>query len=107
MSQPVRLISADEKLVLSIGDSRFIYRRIRAAEKQNILQKHTTRGQINQTAAAAEIIRTCLKGWENVVDDKGEDIPFSHDLIEGLPEMVLMQIEVAVLSASGEVYQKN
>jgi len=107
MAQPVKLISNEETLVLSIGESRFLYRRIRAAEKHNILQKHTVRGQVNQMAAAAEILRTCLKGWENVEDGSGNEVPFSPDLIESLPETVLMQLEVAIISANGETYKKN
>jgi len=107
MAQPVKLITAEETLVLSVGESRFLYRRIRAAEKHNILQKYTVRGQIDQTAAAVEILRLCLKGWEGVQDGEGNEVAFATELIEALPEMVLMQLEIAVISASGETYKKN
>ncbi|MDZ7355752.1 MAG: hypothetical protein ONB55_21745 [candidate division KSB1 bacterium] len=107
MAQPVKLISNEETLVLSIGESRFLYRRIRAAEKHNIIQKHTVRGQIDQAVAAVEILRLCLKGWEGVQDSEGNEVTFSTELIEALPETVLMQLEIAVISASGETYKKN
>jgi hypothetical protein len=102
MSKYVRIIAPDETFELKVGDSKFFYRRLRAAEKNNIILKHTKRGEIDKTAATMEILKMCLKGWEGVKDSNGNDVKFTVDLIEALPETVLIQLELAAISAYGE-----
>lgn len=106
--RPVQIITPEENLVLEIGESKFFYRRIRAAEKNNIILKYTDRGKIDQVAATMEILKSCVRGWQGVRNGDGSEVEFTVDLIEALPESVLWQLETAiVLSPFGEVLSKN
>jgi len=101
----VKLISDDERLVLHSHGAKFYYRRIRPVERQNIIKKHTKRGEVDWGAASMEMLRLCVKGWEGVGDENGE-IPYRPELLEDLPEEILVEIMEATGAAEGEVEGK-
>jgi len=97
----VKLIKDDERLVLYSHGAKFFYRRIRPVERQNIIRKHTKRGDVDWGAASMEMLRLCVKGWEGVGNEDGE-IPFSPELLNDLPEEILIEIMEATGAAEGE-----
>lgn len=107
---PVRLVSEQEKLVVEIEGSKFFYRRIKSIERQNIIRKHSRRGNIldaNWGAATQEMIKLCVTGWENVIDGNGEPIKYEPELIESLPDSVLTRISEAIGSEGGDIAKNS
>lgn len=105
ISKPIQLIDDDERLTLEVGESKIYYRRIMAAERNNIVLKHTKRGTItpdNQTKIAEEILTLCVLDWKNVIS-KGKQIKYSPELLMKLPESVLQLLETGIIfNTAGE-----
>lgn len=96
----IHLIGEKEKRTVEIGGSKFHYRRIRAAERQRIIRRNTTKKtfQVDYTQVGIDVVKLCLLGWENVMGDDGKPIEYSADLVEILPETVLMSLQGAMSS---------
>jgi len=108
----VKLLSEKEKLSLRIGETVFYYRRIRPSERKNIIDKYTVRGKIeNMGAAVVDMLRLCVTGWDGVLDENDNEVPFDSELLHPdiFPEQVLVQLEAAIVSAFGnrESEEKN
>ncbi len=104
---PVRLINPKERLKLQIDGSVFYYRRLRSIERNNIIKKHTRRGEVDFTAAALEMIQMCLLDWDNVFDGE-KKVKFDKSLVENFPEEVLIEIQKAIGANEGEdAIEKN
>ena len=91
----VQLIRADEKLSCKVFDSTFFFRRLKAAERRAILDKHTDKGLIDYSAAGREMVEMAMIGWQDVYSGD-EEIPFDRELIDSLPERVILSIQTAL-----------
>ncbi len=104
---PVKLINQNERLKLEIDGSTFYYRRLKSIERNNIIKKHTRRGEVDFAAAAIEMISTCLLDWDNVYDGD-KKVKFDKNLVDSFPEEVLIEIQKAIGANEGdEAIEKN
>lgn len=96
----VRLISETERNVFEYDDSKFYYRRISATQAGVIQKKHTKRGITDHHAAGLELVQWCLLDWENVLDENGEPIPFTKELVRAMPDDLVSELTLALRDSS-------
>jgi len=62
-------------------------------------------------AAVVDMLRLCVTGWDGVLDENDNEVPFDPELLHPdiFPEQVLVQLEAAIVSAFGnrESEEKN
>lgn len=69
---------------LDIGDSVILHTRATGDEVQKALEQSMDRetGQYDHTAAATKLMKTHVRGWENVIDADGNAVPYAEDFVE-------------------------
>lgn len=98
---PVQLIDDNERLVHTVGESRFYYRRIPSGRRGRLIKQHTKRGVVDWTAVTAELLRWAITGWDEVYSG-GAVVPYDNELVPRLPEEVTIQILDLAQAAEGE-----
>ena len=83
---PIRLITDVEKLSCEISGATVSYRRMPSHVQQKIEHKHTRRGQTDQRAVLEDVLQYCVQGWEGVVDQDGQAVAFTPELLKYWPE---------------------
>lgn len=79
----------------------FYYRRIRWSEHRAIEKKATRGGMIDYEAVGFEAVKKCLIDWENVVDEELQPVKYDPELIDGLPNIILQGLYIAIRGSSG------
>lgn len=87
----VHLIEESERLKLKLDGSTIFYRRLPAEEQNAIRRDHTTNGKIDQDAAAQDIARKSIVGWDNVLKG-GVEVECTEDAKKRLPVGVLLAL---------------
>lgn len=82
---PVRLIDPRERLTHKSGASEYYYRRMPATVRNQIMQKCTSRGEINWGKFQLKALEWSLTGWKNVRDLDGNDVAFERRLVAAIP----------------------
>jgi len=98
---PVVAISKDEKLVYTVGDTIFYYKRISSERASAIRRKHTKRGELDAGAAGFEMLQIYLLGWENFQDWDGNQVEFNFENIRRVPDEVLAELITMISSSDG------
>lgn len=106
----VVLISPNEKLHFQVDDTTFIYRRIPPSKQIEIVAEHSTRGVFDNnglTRFGLAMAQYCIRGWENLVDAEGKQVPFLEEIIAHLPLNVLSRVsELAQQTSPEEVMER-
>lgn len=94
----ITIIRETEKLKLEKGGSTFYYRRVPQHVRADILQRHTPRrgGDPNWEKVLLDMLEHALLGWDNVLDENGQPIEFSKDLIGYIPQDVQVDLMEAI-----------
>lgn len=104
---PVQLINDDERLVHTVGESRFYYRRISSGRHSRAIKAHTKRGVTDWGAVSSELLCWAITGWDNVESNPGVVVPYSAALVPKLPEEVTCAIIDLAKAAEGEAADPN
>jgi len=90
----IRIIKEEERLSFEKDGSTFYYRRIPAHVRQDILQRHMPRrgGEPNWEKVLSDMLSWALKGWDNILDDQGQQVEFSTEMINYLPQEVQVDL---------------
>lgn len=83
----IQLVRDDENLTHKVGEATILYRRIPAPKRNQVIKKHTKKGQVNWSEVAAELLEYAVTGWEGVMDGK-TPVKFDSALLSRLPEEV-------------------
>ncbi len=97
----VKLIQDDERLVLTRGESKFYYKRIKSQVAANLRRQNTRRGEVDFTAYGFAILDSHLLGWDRIEDANSKEVPFSQDAMRLLPDEILADLVIACSSAEG------
>ena len=97
----VRIINANEKLVHEVGDTKFYYRRITSGHANAIRRKHTNRGVVDGNKVGFEVLEAYLIGWDNVLDWDDNEISFSVERIESIPDGILAEVLEKINASDG------
>jgi hypothetical protein len=92
---PVFLISPTERLKLQVGETTFLYRRLGAGKRNDLVRTHMgddTPNVRGYTAFELAVAQYCLRGWENLLDAEEKQVPFLEEVIEHLPLEVLQMV---------------
>lgn len=98
----VRIIRDSERNKFEYDGSTFYYRRVSMQKSMEIQKRHSKRGVINHVASGLEMMQWALLDWEHVEDEDGQEIAFSKDLIENLPDEIVNAITPLLREASPE-----
>jgi hypothetical protein len=96
---------------LEIGDSVVLHTRATGDEVQSALDAamDLKTGRYNHAAAATSLMLAHVKGWENVLDGAGDDVPFSADFVPtfvaALGYSERLQIDAAITSSYSEAVE--
>ena len=99
----VVLISPNEKLRFMVGDTTFFYRRLPPTKRRDLLAEYAVRGTFDATAVLGmelAVAQHCLRGWENLLDAEGKQVPFLEEVIPALPHSVIQQVGELAQDAS-------
>ncbi len=97
---PIRIIRDDERLTFTYGDARIYYRRIPAHIRRQLFARHTKRGQIDAHGLMLDLLDYAILDWEGVVDEAGQPLPYSRELLGYLPAEVTDALADALNAAS-------
>lgn len=97
----VRIIQKDERLVHSVGETKFYYKRISSERANAIRRKHTKRGELDAGAAGFEMLRLYLLDWDNVQDWDNNQIEFTAENIPLIPDEILAELIAMISSSDG------
>ena len=99
MHKGIRLISGQERLAYSFGESTIWYRRIPSDVYRQIAHRHTRRGEEDTRAIIDAVFAYCVLGWEHVLDADDEAVPFSQEALACLPEEVRGEMVTLLFAA--------
>lgn len=109
---PIILNTEPEKVRrLAIGDSVVLHTRATGDEVQAALEASMDpkTGRYDHAAAASSLMRLHVKGWENVLDSSGADVPFSEEMVEvfvgALGYAERLRIDAAITSSYVEAVE--
>ena len=89
----IYLVQDDERNSHQIGDATFIYKRMPSHIQKGFEAKHRKKGEVDMRAVLELCLEYCLIDWSGVKPHKdAEDIPFSKDLIQYLPEAIKTEL---------------
>lgn len=99
----LKLISPSEQLKWKdpSSDAVFIFRRISASEYRSIEKVKTSRGLTDYDEVGFEVVKRCLIGWENVVDDTMKPVTYDPSLVDGLPGGIINMLFIEIRSNTG------
>ena len=67
-----------------VGDTTFFYRRLPPTKRRDLLAEYAVRGTFDATAVLGlelAVAQHCLRGWENLLDAEGKQVPFLEEVI--------------------------
>jgi hypothetical protein len=99
----VVLISPTEKLRFMVGDTAFFYRRLPPSMRRDLMAEYSVRGTFDAKGVLGlevAIAQYCIRGWENLLDAEGKQVPFLEEVIPVLPVAVIQQVGELALDAS-------
>lgn len=107
MTEPTKkyvvLISPNEKLRFMVDDTAIIYRRLPPSKRAALLMEHSVRGTFDATAVLnleLAIAQYCIRGWENLLDADGKQVPFLEEVIPHLPLTIVQRVGDLALESS-------
>jgi len=98
----IKLIRESERNTFEYMGSKFYYRRISVSKSMMINKKHNRRGIVDTVAAGLDILEWCLLGWDEVLDENDQPIPFETSLVKDLPDEVVSELTPLLREASPE-----
>jgi len=100
----VKLISKNEKFVYRHNGCEVYYRRIPNNEKTGIIRKNTNRNSVDYTEVGLDICRAGILGWTGIQDETGKQVSYDPELINQLPEELIIDLVTAMNASDGERY---
>jgi hypothetical protein len=99
----VVLISPTEKLSFMVQDTTIFYRRLPPSKRRDLLAEHSVRGTFDATSVIGlelAVAQYCIRGWENLLDAEGKQVPFLEEVISYLPVSIIQRVGDLALDTS-------
>lgn len=99
----VVLISPNEKLSFMVEDTTIVYRRLPPSKRRDLLVEHSVRGTFDAMSVLGlelSIAQYCIRGWDNLLDAEGKQVPFLEDVIQYLPLTIIQRVGDLALDTS-------
>lgn len=88
----VKIIKETERNSVVIEGSTFYYRRISVSKSMEINKRHTRRGVVDYAAAGLDVVKYCLLGWDEVLDENDEPIEYDPALVDMIPDNIIGEL---------------
>ena len=103
----IRLVDAEERFSVILTGVEFFYRRLPPDKREEIRDRNTLRGVVNNEAAGEETIRYCVLGWgpgpegATIRDRNGEEVLFDTKYIDALPDPTRLGLVAQIFGTVG------
>lgn len=106
----VVLISSTEKLHFMSDDTTIYYRRLPPSIRRDLLAEHSVRGTFDAMSVLGlelAIAQYCIRGWDNLLDGEGKQVPFLEEVIQYLPLTIIQRVgELALDTSPDELMER-
>lgn len=95
----ITIVKGDKTLTLELSGTKIHYKRcslplFMSLQKASIADERT--GSVDHAAVQSEILRKCVIGWEGIIDENDNPVPFDVETIPYFPVDLQNQIAGAI-----------